>query len=385
MLLQFSLTNYRNFKDTATLDFTESKITEHPEHVMRNLADGLGILPVDIIWGANGCGKSNLLKGLWKLRSLVLDAPAALAAAKDSDCFLYDAVCKERPTEYDIVFRISNREYEYQLKMLGQTVAEENLFSRHITDASYEVLFDRDSEGVFLCPGWEETDISALNDNLPLLYFLGTQKREELLDFILDFFRNITFLSPYHPADEVILTAIRSEKMKPLLLMHLTGLGLDITDLSEIPKGIQCIHTRNNGTYEISWENEASGTKQILYLLAALLISRDTGSLLLMEEPELHLHPQALEYLYRLACDTQSNPLAAQLLSVTHETSNMNNRLFRRDELWLIETGKDGSSSLYTLALYLKENGEKVRKDETYFKQYLEGRYGALPAILPVR
>ena len=60
----------------------------------------------------------------------------------------------------------------------------------------------------------------------------------------------------------------------------------------------------------------------------------------------------------------------------------MNNSIFRRDELWLIAKEEDGSSHLYTLALFLKENGEKVRKDEVYFKQYLEGRYGAIPHIV---
>ena len=70
----------------------------------------------------------------------------------------------------------------------------------------------------------------------------------------------------------------------------------------------------------------------------------------------------------------------AQLLTATHENSNMNNRIFRRDEIWLTAREEDGSSSLYILALFLKENGEKVRKDETYFKQYLEGRYGADPS-----
>ena len=61
MLIQFSLTNYRNFKNTAVLDLSEAKITEFPEHLYHS-DDNMGILPMTAIYGPNGSGKSNFLK-----------------------------------------------------------------------------------------------------------------------------------------------------------------------------------------------------------------------------------------------------------------------------------------------------------------------------------
>lgn len=378
MLIQFSLTNYKNFKETATLDLSEAKITEFPQHLYRSSLDGLGILSMVSVYGPNGSGKSNLLKGLVHLRDLVLDAPKAM----DESCqFSFDAASKKSPVEYEIMFRTEDWEYDYQLKLSQGTVAEEYLFGRHISQPSYDVLFDRDSEGVFLCQTWEETDVSELTDQLPLLYFLCLHKKDDELSSIHSFFQNIEYLSGHQAKKEALESLIKSKIKKEELLSHLSALDLDITDVRSSSRGIVITHTIQKKQAEFAWEEESAGIRQLLCLLAAILASRENGSLLLVDDPETHLHPKALGYLYRLAGNTQDAETGSQLLTATHETSNMNNGLFRRDEIWLAEKNGDGSSSLYTLALYLKENGEKVRKDETYFKQYLEGRYGADPAI----
>lgn len=378
MLVQFSLTNYRNFKETATLDLAEAKITEYPEHLLKNPVDHLGVLPVAAIYGANGSGKSNLLKGLWHLRTLVLDVPAA----SEEDCyFRFDSSCKKEPVEYEVMFRISDMEYDYQLKMNGRNIIEENLFSRYLSDTSYDVLFDRDSEGVFLCEAWEDTDVARLTDQLPLLYFLGVHKKDRELQSILNFFRNIIFFSGHQTKLDLLTSVVKSKSLKSVLLSHLVALDLDITDIRSTNKGIMVGHMVQGKQIEFSLDAESTGLRQMLSLLAALLEAREKGALVLADDPETHLHPKVLEYLYRLAADASSNPFGAQLLAATHENATMNNGVFRRDELWMMDRKEDGSSSLYTLALFLKENGEKVRKDETYFKQYLEGRYGGVPKI----
>lgn len=381
MLIQFSLTNYRNFKNTAVLDLSEAKITEFPEHLYHS-DDNMGILPMTAIYGPNGSGKSNFLKGLWDLRNLILDAPSVKNL---HPCFCFDPESKKNPVEFDILFRIDTREYEYQLKLTDKIVLEENLFGRNLTDNTFDVLIDRDSDGVFLCEAWEQTDVSKLDDNVPLLYFLGVSKNELEITSIIRFFRNIVFFSGHQIKRELLDTVIKSRTLKSRLLSHLPALDLDITNIRLSGENIILTHSYQNHHVDLNWEDESAGTRQLLSLLACIIHAMENHTLILADDPETHLHPKAVNYLYRLFTAPKTESEGAQLITVTHENSNMNNSLFRRDELWLVSKNEEGASSLYTLALFLKENGEKVRKDETYFKQYLEGRYGAIPTITLTR
>ena len=379
MLIHFSLTNYKNFKETQALDLTEGKISEHARHLLKSPIDRLGILPAAVIYGPNGSGKTNLLKALWHLRTLVLDAPSVW----NEDCaFCFDPASQKSPTEYEIIFRVEQMEYNYQLKMTPRGLTEENLFARRLQDSFYDVVFDRDGEGIFLCPALEDLDVSALTDQQPFLYFLSLSRKKQRLQPVFDFFQNMIFLSDSSVSLEMEDIFLRAKANREELLALLQTMTPSITDLRIHQKEISFVHTIQEKSLTLSWDAEASGICQLLIFAAALLQTRKNGALLLADTPELHLHPMILEKLYLLCTNQEKNPHGSQLLAVTHENSTMNNGIFRRDELWITAPQADGSSLLYPLSLYLKKNGEKVRKDETYSKQYLEGRYGGLPDIV---
>ena len=79
--------------------------------------------------------------------------------------------------------------------------------------------------------------------------------------------------------------------------------------------------------------------------------------------------------------DPEKNPNHAQLVFTTHDTWHLNNEMLRRDEVWMTEKGNDGVSTLYSLADFVDDNGTKIRKDENYEKNYLLGKYGAIPQM----
>ena len=80
-----------------------------------------------------------------------------------------------------------------------------------------------------------------------------------------------------------------------------------------------------------------------------------------------------------------SNPEAnsnhAQLFFTTHDTWLLSSNLLRRDEIWFTEKDSNGASSLYSLADFEDDDGIKIRKDENYEKNYLLGKYGAIPTL----
>ena len=93
------------------------------------------------------------------------------------------------------------------------------------------------------------------------------------------------------------------------------------------------------------------------------------------------LHPKLLRYIIELFTNPDINRKGAQLIFTSHDMTTMIPEVFRRDEIWFCALNAENSSHLYSLVSFKKENGSKPRNDETYGKQYLEGRYGADPYL----
>lgn len=83
----------------------------------------------------------------------------------------------------------------------------------------------------------------------------------------------------------------------------------------------------------------------------------------------------------RLFNDPSLNPNNAQLIFATNDTNLLTYGGFRRDQIYFTEKDPYGSTCLYSLVEYQEENGDKVRKDRSYEKDYIQSRYGAIPFI----
>ena len=98
---------------------------------------------------------------------------------------------------------------------------------------------------------------------------------------------------------------------------------------------------------------------------------------------ELHarLHPLLVRTFVIAFLDPEVNRKHAQLVFTSHDPWQLNSNFLRRDEVWFTEKSKEGVSTLYSLADFVDEDGVKIRKDENYEKNYLLGKYGAIPAL----
>ena len=65
----------------------------------------------------------------------------------------------------------------------------------------------------------------------------------------------------------------------------------------------------------------------------------------------------------------------AQLIYTTHDTTLMDKKFFRRDQIWFVEKDEFGESRLFALSDY------KVRSDASFEKDYLAGVYGGIPML----
>ncbi len=126
-----------------------------------------------------------------------------------------------------------------------------------------------------------------------------------------------------------------------------------------------------NSYFDYDFSEESNGTRRLFDLLDMLLIDKD-DVVFVMDELEISLHPKLTERFLQLFNEFHKEK-KIQLIFTTHESSIMDQNLFRRDEIWFVERNSDNSSSLFSLDKF------KERYDKKISKAYLSGRYGAIP------
>lgn len=132
---------------------------------------------------------------------------------------------------------------------------------------------------------------------------------------------------------------------------------------------IKMIHGKS--FYDFKFSEESDGTRRLFELLHILLINPE-DKIFIIDEMERSLHPKLISRFIELF-DEKYSGKGVQLIFTTHESSIMDQELFRRDEIWFVERDKNNNSKLYSLDRF------KERYDKKLSKAYLEGRYGAIP------
>ena len=147
-------------------------------------------------------------------------------------------------------------------------------------------------------------------------------------------------------------------------------------------ESIHCMHPvfdiegREAGEIPFPLAQESEGTKRLFAFTEPIYATLESGGALVVDELDASLHPLLQEHLVKLFQDPQTNPKNAQLIFTTHSTEILNNRLFRRDQVWFAEKDDLGATELFSL---LEIKG--VRKDLSYGKNYLLGTFGAVPKL----
>ena len=126
---------------------------------------------------------------------------------------------------------------------------------------------------------------------------------------------------------------------------------------------------------------ESAGTLKMFSLYPSLKETLSSGGVLFVDELNARLHPLLVRNFVLTFLNPELNPNHAQIVFTAHDTWQMSNNLLRRDEIWFTDKDADGISKLYSLADFTDNEGSKIRKDENYEKNYLLGKYGAIPSL----
>jgi AAA15 family ATPase/GTPase len=141
-----------------------------------------------------------------------------------------------------------------------------------------------------------------------------------------------------------------------------------------VHKGVDADGQEIDVTFDM--DDESDGTKKFFALAGPILYVLENGCTLIADELGMRLHPLLTRALIGLFHTKETNPLGAQLLFTSHDSSLLEEpAIFRRDQVWMTEKDETGATSLSSLWDY------RVRKGENMMRAYLAGRYGAVPFV----
>ena len=398
MLCQFSFWNYKSYRDEVTLDLCPARITEHDDHLIIEPITGEKFLPLAVIYGPNGGGKTAVINSFRYLRARVLDKHGlnkdVEEGANDDNykqiSFMFDKQYSELSTGWSVSLIAAGHEYKYSLALVKNKVSAESLYVKYLDTGKFEMLFEREQENIEFGGELTESQAHKVSAKLPLLSFISRLYDYEHISNIMSWFKGVTVIDYGGIVAERFISFPDKNDNKHLQadfykLLHAMGIPINNLHIHKDSDGkiqnIFSVYSYLGEDIRIEFHQESSGTQKVFSLLSRIMESILNGQPIFIDELDAKLHPKLLEVIASLFTNRETNRRGAQLIITSHDLHILNNNFLRRDEIWFAAKRDDFSSHLYSLSDFkkLSNNGKKTRKDENYAKQYLEGRYGADP------
>jgi len=398
MFLQFKVSNFRSVGEEQVLSLLPgANQEEFPENILEN--DGYLALKMAALYGANGSGKSNVLKAIGEFISMVKDtANAAFTDTLDFDPFLLREGWEEKPTEFEMIFSLQGHRYRYGFSYNATHILKEYLF-RQTKECEVEV-FER--LGHTINPGSSlkantnviSSAIKKTKSNslfLANLYLLKVSEANVIFEF---FNRNIMIdgLKSFNFGE--LDSISESSEVRNQVSQHLKRLKAGLLNVEAQVYGAVATHKfydkEGNATDKtVSWdffERESSGANEVLEFSVPINVILQLGGVLIIDELEAKLHPLITLDTINLFLNKETNPNNAQLIFSTHDTNLLSYARLRRDQIYFVEKNSWESTELYSLAdVNSINNHESAKPTETQDtdkeKRYFEGRYGAIPVL----
>jgi len=419
MLLKFSLSNYRSFKEKATLDLEACSIKEYAENVFFSKCGSqpANILKSVALMGANSSGKSNLFKGFELMRYMVINSAKESTLTKTYyiDPFRLSTETEYKPTLFECTMMIDNIVYRYGFEANNKEIQaewlymivkrrEETVFIR--TNSEFEIVkrFPTDFKNKLLM-------LTDLTRKDALYISVLTQFNIEMAQQISNWFaNNIVYAEPNlddainyttellnDPAYSSLLNEIieksdlgftrierPNEKQAPDSYREqkyadkaLNGFAIQRSKIK-----LRSNHTKydakNKAVESVFLElskDESLGAQKLIALLGPMIKVLLEGGTFWIDDFDAVIHPYIITMVIGLFNSDKYNKNGAQLVAVSYNQQIL--KKLRRDQIVFFNKDAYGASSLSALYIY----NPHVRSNATFDKEYLQGLYGGVPQI----
>ncbi|MDE5877169.1 MAG: ATP-binding protein [Muribaculaceae bacterium] len=393
MIQELKIKNFKSFRDEVELSFEPSGYD--PYNSIITMPDGVQLLRFAVVLGANASGKSNLLEAIEFLRYFWNNVPLTNDDGIDIQPFLMRKNALAYDTEFEIKLYIDGICYWYQLKINPEKVCSEAL---HVyLDKQPMQVFCREDEGgisrLHFNPdivrlSQAEIDVMAINC-LRNMSMLAVLKKVNVAVSYLDSMRRWvdncmlpSYSGIYSSLSQSTKKLIEdSEEFREYLMQFAKEADFNISDV-RVQKMVALFgHTVENedGTeaYILPEICQSIGTKRMVELESLIYTQLKRQAFLCIDEIESSMHPNLMEYILAKFINTPDNQ--SQLLVSTHYDPILKDidDIFGKDSVWFTEKGKDGSTSLFSLADF-----KELNKLSSIHNAYMNGQFGALPNVL---
>ena len=395
MLVQFKFRNYGSFRDETLFDMRAIKAyKEHPENCIKE-SEKESYLKVAALYGANASGKSNFVDAYDKFLRIVRRSFSGKEKQEKESVlkqnynpFLFDSNAVDNDTEFEAIYHKDGFEYRYGFVYNDKLIKYEWLYRASLSSERkvMTTILERTDKtidlGASIKTSCEKYLPSIDQDVLALSFFSSLKLRstvfKETLYCIAAFLpmqltceRTMDDLLDHYFDEEF------DEKEKKNLLRFLAAIDIGIKDI-EVKKtndfvDVYSFHKGNDGSLcRVPFEIESDGTRKAIGVYSLVRIALTNNKGLILDELNMQLHPLILKYITDLFYEEDSS---GQLIYTTHDTSLMDKKYMRRDQIWFVQKDENGASSLVSLAEF------KIRNDSSFEKAYLGGAFGGIPNL----
>jgi len=435
MLLRFSVSNFKSYKDTQVFSMIAGKYKKHKEHVID--IHGRRVLKGSFFFGANAAGKSNLIEAIRFAQRIIVDGLNNNSLINKH--FRIDDNYAEKPGvfQFDIYANGHFYSYGFAISYYDSKIEEEWLY---LCDSEDIAIFERSLENgktivkteYDFSEKLQRQSFQIFSDNVPenkmLLLEISERRLIENEDFfafrdVMQWIKNILIITPDIKIQDVLRLysdeydlarllnefdtgiediSLGEEKMEDILEFLPERIRLDIFQKVEIAlnsangkvpkvnvevagkyyrlekinnqiyaKQLMMNHGNKKDLFELS--DESDGTQRLFDLLPVYSVGK-TPCLILVDELDRSFHTKlVIKFIQGFYEKTYG--INSQLIASVHDSNVMDLDLLRQDEIWFVERQPDHSTKIYSLNKYKERFDKKVAKD------YLLGRYGAIPCF----
>lgn len=407
MLLNFTIENYRSFFEKKTVSLQSQKLSEEAKENVTQ-AFSYNILKTLAVYGANSSGKSNLISAMQAMKLCVLSS----VRLNPNDMLQYEPFLllkdNNKPTMFEVSFLKGNWCYRYGFSYTQTEIVDEWLFRRTTNRSKEQALFIRNKEGIafedkkFPEGIGLETKTNGNRLFLSLCAQLGGEISNQVISWFEIDFNVASGLNNqvYREFSKMQFHTRRNASTEAMRFFKTMQLGFNgistheektiiSNDMSAYHIEIESVHNlydkKGNACGQINFpfdEKESSGTRKLFDMSGPIFDTLEKGSTLVIDELDAKMHPLISQQIIRLFNSTRSNPHNAQLIFTTHDTHLLSTKMLRRDQIWFTEKNDAEQTDLYCLTDIVLPDGTKPRNDANYEKNYIAGRYGAIPYIV---